>query len=282
MRNITVLFCLCISITTGAFCFAQETAPAVFEAVYATIQGEKVNVRAGQGVNFESLGQLEKSMPVVVLGEEYGWYKVKLPKNCLAYVHKDYVKDNVVTAGALRIRARPGLKSSVLGTLQKGDKIVVRKQEGEWLLIVPEEETAGWIQKDYLKLSSKKYLPAVSLATAVVQETPPQEPLTLKAEKPTPAQITEQPPLPEPKSTQTVKLAKDEYRGIIQDVGKFHKRPAAHKLVQDNGTTYYLKSDSVNLNQYIYRNVSVVGEMQELPGLAYPLISATQVKALAQ
>ncbi len=122
-----------------------------FEPVYATVLENKVNIRAGQGLNFEILGQLNKGDTVMVLGREYAWYKIKLPPQALCFIHKDYIEEGVVKADKLRARAGCGLNFNILGILRRGEVVDILEEDGDWLRITPPEGSAGWIKKDYLR-----------------------------------------------------------------------------------------------------------------------------------
>ncbi|MBL7084750.1 MAG: SH3 domain-containing protein [Candidatus Omnitrophica bacterium] len=221
-----------------------ETEQDKFEPVYATVSADKVNVRAGYGLNFEVLAQLIKTDEVVVIGQEYGWYKIKLPEEARCFVHKDYVDAQLVTADKLRVRAGRNLNSNVLGTLKAGERVIVLEKDGDWLRIAPPQGCGGWIKKDYLTLSEKKF-----------------NPQDLKA-----------PPLPQ----EIIETS-----GVIEDLGKIYKRQGAHKLVEGKKTLYYLKSESIDLNLYLYDRVCVSGKLiepsKDFPS-AYPVIDVEEVK----
>lgn len=131
--------------------FAQDAGQDKFEPVYATVLENKVNIRAGQGLNFEILGQLNKGDTVMVIGRERTWHKIKLPPQALCFIHKDYIEGGVVKAGKLRARAGCGLNFNILGILQRGEVVDILEEDGDWLRITPPEGSAGWIKKDYLR-----------------------------------------------------------------------------------------------------------------------------------
>ena len=138
------------------FAQAQERQ---FEPVYATVLEDQVNIRAGQGLNFEVLGQLNQAAQVVVRGQGYGWYKIKLPREALCFVHSDYINEGIVEVDKLRVRAGCGTNFNVLGMLRKGDTVDIVEERDDWVKIRPPKGCNGWIKKDYLKLSEKKFIP---------------------------------------------------------------------------------------------------------------------------
>ena len=243
--SIFILF-LSLSFVNPKLTFSQEPVQEKQEQylpVYATVLTDKVNIRAGGGLNFEILGQLNKGNRIVVLGEEYGWYKLKLPKHAAVFVHKDYVEETgTVTANKLRVRAGSGINFNVLGILRKGEVVDILNREGDWLKIAPPDNCIGWIKEEHLKLSEDKFVPA-------------------KYE-----------------SHQARKKKKIEVRGTIDDLGKIVNRPGTHKLVKGKKILYYLKSKGVDLNSYIYQKVYVIGNLIHLKNSPYPLIDVEEIR----
>ncbi|MFC1631785.1 SH3 domain-containing protein [Candidatus Omnitrophota bacterium] len=235
-----LLILSCALCTPGALFAEVKQLP----AVYATAVTSKVNIRSGQGLNFEILGQLNKYARVIVTGEEFGWYRVKLPQQAKCFVRQDYLNANVVATDLLRVRAGAGTNFNVLGLLKKGQTVRIIKPVGDWQMILPPEGCVGWIKKDYLRLSNQ----------------------TVDALAPQAA---------EPARKQNKKL---EISGVIDDVGKIHNRPGTHKLIIGKNNFYYLNSKVINLNQYVYQQVSVIGTSVDLKDSSHPVLNVEQVK----
>lgn len=240
--NFTLFVLLCATLLGGGLSAQEEKGK--FESVYAIVLADKVNIRAGQGVNFEALGQLNKNTEIVVIGQEYGWYKVKLPREASCFVHKDYIETGLVRAKRLRVRARAKANSNILGVLKRGESVEILQEEGDWLKIAAPENCAGWVKKDYLKVSQKKFIPPA--------------PVILKAA-----------PLPQKEI---------EARGVINDLGKVINRRGRHKLTDGKKILYYLKSNNLDLNNYLYQKVYLNGKVENLKGLPYPVINVEQIR----
>jgi SH3-like domain-containing protein len=233
---------------------AQDSEQNKFVPVYATVLKDKVNIRAGQGVNFEILGQLDKNKQVVVVGQQYGWYKIKLPKNALSFVYGDYVdrKRSSVKVNRLRIRAGAGLNFNVLGTLKKGETVEVLEERGNWLRIAPPPNCLGWIKGEYLRLSKKGLMPIRTQTTLPKKKIAPTRPLI----------------------TSTKKI---EISGIIDELGKIINRQGTHKLNNNKKILYYLKSDVIDLNHYVYQKVRLKGQIEETKNSPYPVINVEHI-----
>ncbi len=240
----------------------QTPSQSQFQPRSATVLRNQVNIRAGGGLNFEVLGQLDKAVSVLVIDEKYGWYKIKLPDEALSFVYQDYVRQGIVTADKLRVRAGCGSNFNVLGILKKGQSVNVLSREGDWLRIIPPENCSGWVKKDYLRLSEKRLKtslnsehPAPAVKAKVTLNIAPQADRAAAREK------------------------KIEVQGTIEDLGKIFNRPGTHKLTRDKQVLYYLKSNSLNLNHYVYQNVCVIGALVDTEGARYPVINVEQLKA---
>jgi hypothetical protein len=228
------------------FAQAQERQ---FEPVYATVLEDQVNIRARQGLNFEVLGQLNQAAQVVVTGQGYGWYKIKLPKEALCFVHSDYINEGIVETDKLRVRAGCGTNFNVLGILRKGETVDIVEEKGDWVRIRPPKGCSGWIRKDYLKLSEKKFIP------------PPLRPSASLSPR---AQARQ---------------GRIKTMGVIDDLGKIFNRQGTHKLIKDKKILYYLKSDGIDLGDYIYQKVCVIGCLTKPKNSPYPVINVEQIEA---
>jgi len=264
--------------------FAQEAGYGKLSPVYAVSLAEKVNMRAGQGVNFEVLGRLNKADEVVVIGEGYGWYMILLPATAVCFVHRDYVEQGVVKANRLRVRAAGRLNANVLGMLKKGQRVKVLAEEGDWLKIMPPAGCSGWVKKNYLELSKRKFVPRKAVVSKTEDIPPHLSPL----------------PKGEKKMEGVGSLSQEkgkvvEVYGKIDDLGKIFNRQATHKLIEGKMVRqahhpsnhpersrrkilYYLKSEALDLNRFIYDRVCVIGRLLDLENSPYPVIDVKEIR----
>jgi len=238
MRVLFFILLVLPLLTSSGPLFGQEEDK--FEPVYALTLTEKVNIRAGQGLNFEVLGHLTQGNEVVVIGQGYGWYKIKLPAGALSFVHKDYVEGNSVKVNRLRVRAGAGTNFNILGILKKEDLVNILTEDGDWLRITPPEGCAGWIKADYLQLSKRVFTP------------PPPEP---------------------PHPGEKIKV-----EGKLQELGKIFRRQGTHKLTKGKKVLYYLKSEEVDLSRYVNKKVEVIGELKGSENSPHPVIKVKEIK----
>ncbi|MEI8012491.1 MAG: SH3 domain-containing protein [Candidatus Omnitrophota bacterium] len=119
-------------------------------------KADRVQVRAGQSNNYEVVGVLNKETEVVVLGQSYSWYKVRLPEGARLYIKADYAKlitpeTGEITGNHVNIRARPNTNAAIVGQLARGDHFSVQEKAGDWIGIKPVLQASGWIHEDLVE-----------------------------------------------------------------------------------------------------------------------------------
>lgn len=242
-----------------------------FEPVSAVILADRVNIRAGCGTKFEVIGQLDKTADVQVTGKENGWYKIRLPEDIFAFVHKDYVNTDKVTANRLHARAGAGINYSSLGILEKGQPFVIVGQQGDWLKIVPPEKCFGWVREDLLCL-------APSDEKSVFPDKAPLPVIILEEKKRTQDNSGKKLPAGRKAEVKTSEQGNEiEVTGTILEIGRIVGRSATHKLMQGRQVAYYLKSTAANLNYFVYQEVTVAGTLEKNTAAPYPVINVVRI-----
>ena len=136
----------------------------------AAVNSRDVNVRAGESENFERLCQLQEGEDVVVVGRNFSWYKIQLPKKAKSFVTDKYVQlistaAGKITANRVNVRAGPDIMRTVLGQLDEGDEIHILEKLDGWYKIEPIEKSYGWVGDNFLVFKAK-YNPEIRPATA--------------------------------------------------------------------------------------------------------------------
>lgn len=115
------------------------------------VTGERVYIRAGDGINYTVLGVASRGDRVTVTGQRFGWLAVPVPRHCTVWVHKGLVtadaggKEGTVGKDRVNVRARPSLKADVLGQLAAGARVKLVDEDGEWLGIGPPPHARAWL-----------------------------------------------------------------------------------------------------------------------------------------
>lgn len=121
------------------------------------VTGERVYIRAGDGINYTVLSVASRGDQVEVKEKRYEWYGIPVPKTCTVWVRKDMVateadgKQATVIKDRVNVRARPSLTSDVLGQMDKGTRLTVVDADGDWLGIAPPPQAMAWIHKMHVR-----------------------------------------------------------------------------------------------------------------------------------
>jgi len=132
---------------------------AVQAETVAMISSNKVNVRTEPSTGYDNvIKQYNEGESIDIISTEAdGWFKIKEPSQSsgVAYVKGDYVMiaqvDGVVNEDRINIREGSSTDTTVLGTLNKGDKISVTGSEGLFYMFSMEGRT-GYIFKDFVNV----------------------------------------------------------------------------------------------------------------------------------
>ena len=269
-----LLFCVVFLSMSRAY--AEESYPYLAQA-----KADNVIVRAGQNLNFEILCHLKKGDEVVVLGESYEWFKIKLPIDANSYISSSYVKelwDNMaeITANRVNVRADKDVKYSVIGQLSKGDKVLIKDRSQGWFKIEPPDQSYGWVRSEFLEFKSKEVPPARMV------ELPSRNIYKRK-------QMVEQTnPEPSPPPTQNAQTTMTEVKSISA-MGQIEKLERGvtlehidYRLVVDGQTAYYLDGPAYIFEKFINSKVIIEGMVDTTPSLSsqHPIVKITKIKVI--
>lgn len=249
---IAVLYCLspAITVMAGDYPFVGITTK------------DNVNLRAGYSENFKSLRKLKKDETVIVLDKYCNWYKIKLTDDITCFVAKDYVdKDGYVLVDNLNLRAGPSTKYDILGKLDRSSRVLIIGKEDNWYKIKAPSRAFGWINEELLDYYTEYEEFQEKAAIKKIEDHLTQE---------------------ENRVQVLVKKKNDGFftvQGIIEGLGKVIGNPATHKLKVNGKTKYYLKSEKINLNKYVYYLVSIEGKKEE-GSFKYPLIIIEKIESI--
>jgi uncharacterized protein YgiM (DUF1202 family) len=161
------------------FFAAMYLPAAIFSSLHAEelpfqgqVNSDNINIRSDSTVSAEIICSVNRDQRLEVIQELYGWYKVRLPKFCPAYIKKNMVKcaefktpdyplsssagRNICTAvkiikEGVNIRLKPDEASPIIGRANKNEILSLIKEKGEWYGIEPGQDSFGWIHKKFIK-----------------------------------------------------------------------------------------------------------------------------------
>ncbi len=246
IKLLFLIYFTLFSITLISYAQESERFPRI-----GFIKSDRTNIRAGDNLNFEVLCQVSKGEAIKVIERRYKWYKVLLPKSACAFVKKEYVSsDNgigIVNANNVNVRAKPGLNSTIIGQLNKEEKIKIKEEIEGWYKIEPSKNFTGWVHSDLITF----------------------KPLEIKKEEPKKEEKLKEGLEEEKVEEETVQLeiaepqVLFEAKGKLLGTGRLINRPGTHKLMLNSKDFCYLKSEKVDLNKFINLNVEVRGKLIE-------------------
>ncbi len=218
------------------FAHAKESFPFVGQLV-----SKDVNIRAGGNTNFEKLCQLHLDQNVIVLGKEFSWYKVRLPKGVSVFISDKYVEQlsdlkGKVTANDVNLRARANTESTIIGQLKIGSEVSILEKLNGWYKIVPPSEVYGWVSAELVKFKTadlSKYQEPESVIKG--------DPLRV---------VVAQSPVKEQK---LVLISGVLERSDIED------GQVTYRVLQDGKPVYYLQGLRSQCDSFLNANVSVEG-----------------------
>ncbi|MBU1044218.1 MAG: SH3 domain-containing protein [Candidatus Omnitrophica bacterium] len=246
---------------------------------------DRVNVRAGKGTNFNVIGQLSKNDLVEVIEVDNEWAQIFSDNNCFAWVHKEFLNFN----GPDTIYIAQENKNQEAWKLLQQAKMFEQSEGG---ITESNDKRAACIQKynaiirDYPQTSAansaKKYISMLSMkqpvAKAVVQPVAvPEPPKTLTTESvKTPNKSDQQ----APKKVLIKPASNPIAQGKLIESGRFFFRPGTHKLMENNQEKYFLKSEDIDLNTYIYHTVQIWGKIVSSDKTKIPIIEVEYVNQI--
>jgi uncharacterized protein YraI len=121
------------------------------------VTGERVYIRAGDGINYTVMTVAQRGNRVKVKGRRFSWLAIDVPENCTVWVHKTMLaadqegKEATVARSRVNIRARPGADANVLGQLPRGTRVQLVDEDGDWAGIAPPSQAKAWVHSQYVR-----------------------------------------------------------------------------------------------------------------------------------
>ena len=138
--------------------------------------GGNLNVRAAASAGSSVLSKVANGSYITLVSRSGSWWRVEYAKGRYGYCHADYIMETsqnaatVSTGGSnLNVRSGAGTGYAKIGSLTKGDQVVILSQSGGWSRILYHGSKTGWVSSQYLS-SSTTYAP-VSLSVPSFKQT---------------------------------------------------------------------------------------------------------------
>lgn len=257
------------------------------------VTGQRVNLRAKASLQSEVVGQVADGEVLAAKSFQDEWVEVAPPDTLDLWVHREFVKDNMVTAARLYVRAGPGINFSVVGTLGRNEAIVPRGDFGEWIKIVPPPSSSLWLNRTYVQvLEPEKVKPPVVLPPASVQEAAkPEAPASPEPQAAAPAAPAATAPAP---AARAAPLPADlalipvegqgrvvQREGMLRLAGFVIGRPSRFRLVRYQGnrveTLCYVRGNTQQLNSFLGKRLLIRGREYWVRGVGQPVVIPDQI-----
>jgi N-acetylmuramoyl-L-alanine amidase len=141
---------------------------ATAESSTATINTPSLNVRGGPGLSYHVVKQVHKGEKYSILEKKNDWLKIKLSSNSSGWVAEWLVitngqnntnsstslaKSATISGHNVNVRSQPSLQSSIVGQVNKGDRVDIVSQNNNWYEITYNNKKA-WVHRDYISFNS--------------------------------------------------------------------------------------------------------------------------------
>ncbi len=267
------------------------------------VVGQRVNLRAKADLQAEVVGQIADGEYLSARSFQDDWVEVAPPDSVELWVHREFIKDNQVTAPKLYVRGGPGINYTVVGTLVRGDTIIPKGDFGEWIKIVPPSVCSLWVNRSYIQV-----LQPEKAKLAVAEKSAPQPAARegaaaafADAEAPdiytppvavvAPKAPVAQPPQQQQASTNTpsdlalIPLAGQgkivQRDGILRLSGLVWGRPSRFRLVRYEGNRIemicYVRGNSSQLNDLLGQRLLLRGREYWVQGVKYPVVVPDEI-----
>jgi len=116
------------------------------------VTGDRVCLRARPEARSEVVHQVSTGDALQVdLTSTGQWVEVIAPPSAEVWISSDLVSNDVVAVSKGLVRAGPSRNYSTVGTVGRGDRLVVRRRQNGWLQIAPPSSCRLWISRDYVR-----------------------------------------------------------------------------------------------------------------------------------
>lgn len=139
---IRVLSCLVILVTL--FSTVEEAVASQRMAV----KGDVANIRAKPDADSDTLWQVEKYYPIVILEKKDSWYRFKDFDGDVGWIHSSLVDDTptvIVKVNRANIRSGAGTQYDLLFDAERGTPFKVLEKQGRWIKVEHADGDVGWI-----------------------------------------------------------------------------------------------------------------------------------------
>ncbi|MDD2241246.1 MAG: SH3 domain-containing protein, partial [Kiritimatiellae bacterium] len=186
------------------FRIALYTALLTGWATVSTAAETRMQVSAGSAALYsqpsaaaQQAGRAARGDILFVSRTDGDWVGIAPPDHIDLWLSKDFIESNRVLARSIQVRSGPGIQFDVVGTLERGARVMPRGEEGEWVKIAPPSSAILWVKRaDLTAVQARTDTPIRE-----VDHAPQPKPTPKPAPRPTPQPAPAPAPVAKPRST---------------------------------------------------------------------------------
>lgn len=117
----------------------------------------RLNVRSQGSAGAAVVSSLGRGSYVILWEKSGSWWRVEYARGKFGYCHQDYIRvvdartSTVATqSGALNVRSGPGTSHSKIGSLSRGERVLVLSEAAGWSRILYHGTRIGYVSSAYL------------------------------------------------------------------------------------------------------------------------------------
>jgi SH3-like domain-containing protein len=119
-----------------------------FASQRMAVKADIANVRARPDTRSDTLWQVEKYYPLLILEKKQAWYRFKDFEGDVGWIHKSLVDDTptvIVKVDRANIRADAGTQYDLVFDAERGTPFKVLEKKGRWIKVQHADGDTGWI-----------------------------------------------------------------------------------------------------------------------------------------
>jgi SH3-like domain-containing protein len=112
------------------------------------VKADTANIRAKPDLQSDTLWQVEKYYPLLILEKKESWYRFKDFEGDVGWIHDSLVDDTptvIVKVDRANLRADAGTQYDLVFDAQKWTPFKVLEKKGRWIKVQHADGDVGWI-----------------------------------------------------------------------------------------------------------------------------------------
>lgn len=262
------------------------------------VKSARVNLRAKPAADAEPVGKVAEGAVLQAKSFRDDWVEVVPPESVELWVHRDFVKDQTVTAEKLAIRTGRSINHSVVGSMARGEKLTVLNEVQDWLRIAPTPAASAWVSRKLVEVQLPGVAEKPVVAEPVAKPLPPPPVPSALVTNVAPAVAA--PAVAAPVVAAAVFIPDDiksalvplegqgravQLEGVLRVVGFGFRQPSRFRLVRLNGrsieTLCYVRGNSDQLNGLLDQPLRIQGRQYFVSGADYPVLVPERISPRA-